>query len=193
MAQFRTGRQLLPLSRGEAPLAPRLFGTGTLEQLQLGVPGLDESSASARTHRGPGFSLVPEGFFIEEDVVGGSEGAVRASRRELHEGARDGVKAERRTPTVAEFAVLVESRVCRVEENEPLGVLAGKSSDDLPVLSGDRVLPEDPKIMSNNLTKRIEVSLALLFSAVEGGPHRDHIQLVDCAIRLPREGVIAEV
>ena len=53
---------------GEAHLAPRLFGSGTLEQLQLGVPGFDESSASARTHRGPG-SDNAEGAYLHTPSV----------------------------------------------------------------------------------------------------------------------------
>ena len=54
--------------KGTAHLAPRLFGTGTREQLKLGVSGFDESSAAAQTHRGPGTDNA-EGAYLHTPSV----------------------------------------------------------------------------------------------------------------------------
>ena len=54
--------------KGMAHLAPRLFGSGTTDQLQLGVAGFDASSEAVRTHRGPG-SDNAEGAYLRTDSV----------------------------------------------------------------------------------------------------------------------------
>ncbi|MCH2062263.1 MAG: LamG domain-containing protein [Roseibacillus sp.] len=63
-----TDQERMNDKKGVAHLAPRLFGSGTIDQLELGVPGFDESSASARTHRGPG-SDNTEGAYLHTPSV----------------------------------------------------------------------------------------------------------------------------
>ena len=53
------------------------------------------------------------------------------------------MKAEGAAPPVCKCAVSVHGWVVRSDEDESIRVLAGKSFDYLPVLTGYRVLPED--------------------------------------------------
>ncbi len=54
--------------KGTADLALRIFGSGTSDQLQLGVTGFDPSSDAAQTHRGPGTDNA-EGAYLRADSI----------------------------------------------------------------------------------------------------------------------------
>ena len=54
--------------KGRANLAARTFGSGTINQLQFGVEGFDDSSEAVQTHRGPG-SDNTEGAYLRTDSI----------------------------------------------------------------------------------------------------------------------------
>ena len=54
--------------KGTADLALRVFGSGTADQLQLGMAGFDSSSNAAQTHRGPGTDNA-EGAYLRADSI----------------------------------------------------------------------------------------------------------------------------
>ena len=54
--------------KGNADLALRVFGSGTSDQLQLGVTGFDSSSDAVQTHRGPGTDNA-EGAYLRAESI----------------------------------------------------------------------------------------------------------------------------
>lgn len=54
--------------KGRANLAARTFGSGTINQLQFGVEGFDDSSEAVQTHRGPGRDNT-EGAYLRTDSI----------------------------------------------------------------------------------------------------------------------------
>ena len=63
-----TDQERMNDKKGVAHLVARIFGSGTIDQLQLGTAGFDPSSESVRTHRGPGTDNA-EGAYLRTESV----------------------------------------------------------------------------------------------------------------------------
>ena len=58
--------------KGTADLSLRVFGSGTADQLQLGMAGFDSSSDAAQTHRGPGTDNAEGAYLRAESITLGN-------------------------------------------------------------------------------------------------------------------------